>query len=241
MTSKKPMTEIPGTYATDLRPIGRALAALSLILLTWSLTACGGTEVAAEPDVVARSELVPTFTPLPPPTATDTPLPLPTATEPYLTPTPDQFESAGKPVRLRIPAIGVDAPVEQVGVLETGEMDVPKIADNVAWYQHGPLPGQPGGSVINGHLDQANRPAVFFQLRHVIPGDEMVVQYSNGDEYVFEIVRKARYLDTQVPMGRLLGPSVDRRLSLITCDGAWDQGEANYSQRLVVEARLKES
>ena len=30
-------------------------------------------------------------------------------------------------------------------------------------------------------------------------------------------------------------------LNLITCDGAWDTGAANYEQRLVVYARLKDS
>jgi sortase (surface protein transpeptidase) len=202
------------------------------------LAACG-TGVAAEPNVQGRVALVPTFTALPAPTATHTPLPEPSPEAAYATATPDQFAAAGLPVRLRIPAVHIDAAIEHVGLTNDGFMDVPKIADNVAWYRFGPLPGQQGNAVINGHLDQAASRAVFYDLRMVIPGDEMVVTYANGDEYVFVIDEKARYSHDQSPMGLITGPSTERRLNLITCDGAWDRGSTNYSQRLVVYSSLK--
>jgi LPXTG-site transpeptidase (sortase) family protein len=156
-----------------------------------------------------------------------------------MTPTPDQFEAAGLPVRLRIPAIDVDAPIEHVGLKDNNEMDVPKIARDVAWFKYGPLPGQVGNAVINGHLDQATSKAVFFKLRQLIVGDEMVVTYSNGDEYVFVVDEKSRYGVESSPMGLITGPTNERRMNLITCDGAWDRGAANYSQRLVIFTHLK--
>jgi sortase (surface protein transpeptidase) len=82
---------------------------------------------------------------------------------------------------------------------------------------------------------------VFFELRKLIPGDEMVVTYSNGDEYVFVIDEKARYTVDQSPMGLITGPSRQRQLNLITCDGAWDGGAASYSQRLVIYSHLKDA
>src|SRR5690348_15382799 len=42
---------------------------------------------------------------------------------------------AGLPVRIKIPAIGVDAAIEYVGLTPDGLMDVPKKWENTAWYQ----------------------------------------------------------------------------------------------------------
>ena len=199
---------------------------------------CARTAVGDEPDLVARAVLVPTFTALPP--ATDTPSPMPSATPtvPYMTPTPDQFERAGLPVRMEIPAIGVDAAMEHVGLTSEGYMDVPKIPADVAWYDRGPLPGQVGNSVVNGHLDSATAPAVFYELRMLIPGDEIVVTYESGERYVFVVEDKERYYFDSAPMEQIAGRTTGRHLNLITCDGAWDKGSANYQQRLVVYTRL---
>src|SRR3982074_2524002 len=57
------------------------------------------------------------------------------------------------PMKLQIPSISVDSPVEQVGVDKSGNMDVPKQLADVAWYSPGVVPGQPGDAVIAGHKD----------------------------------------------------------------------------------------
>jgi len=189
-----------------------------------------------------RVALVPTFTDLPPPSATITPLPSVTATAYYTTPTPDRFEAAGLPVRLEIPAIGVNATIEQVGTLPNGAIDVPKIPDNVAWYVESALPGQAGkSSVISGHLDSPYGPAVFYKLRMLVPGDELAVTFENRERHVFVVEGKERYFYEDVPLDKVSSSTPRRMLNLITCDGAWDRGQANYQQRLVVYTRLKES
>src|SRR5947209_4775978 len=57
------------------------------------------------------------------------------------------------PTQLLIPAIHVDAPVEQVGTTEDGAMDVPKEWEDVGWFEKGYRPGQSGSAVVAGHLD----------------------------------------------------------------------------------------
>jgi len=208
-----------------------------------ALAGCGGAPgITPEPDYPGvRVALVPTFTALPPPTATLTPLPSATPTEVYSTPTPDRFEAAGVPVRLEVPAIGVDASIEQVGRLPNGNMDVPKIADNVAWFVESALPGRAGKtSVIAGHLDSPHGPAVFYKLRMLRDGDELAITYESGDRFVFVVESKERYVFDTAPSDKIFGATSRRILNLITCDGAWDRGAANYQQRLVVYSRLKE-
>lgn len=218
-------------------------AALYLALLAPFLQACGGGSLAAEPRYPGiEGELMPTYTPLPAPTATITPLPSATPTEPYRTPTPDIFQAAGRPVLLEIPAINIRSTIEEVGVLPNGQMDVPRVAMNVAWFRDSALPGQKGKpAVIAGHLDSPTGPAIFYKMRFLIPGDEMVVTYENGDRYVFVVEDKERYLFDQAPLAKIFGRNPGRMLNLITCDGAWDSGSANYQQRLVVYSRLKDT
>src|SRR2546423_777104 len=57
---------------------------------------------------------------------------------------------------LVIPKIGVDAPVEPVHVEADGKLGIPTRNqwDDVGWYQGGPVPGQRGSAVIDGHLDR---------------------------------------------------------------------------------------
>lgn len=215
---------------------------LAVALSAFGISACGALNGEPEPGNQVRAQLVPTYTPLPPPTDTRTPEPHPSATPIYAPPTPDEFEMAGQPVKLDIPAIGVTANVERVGRLPNGEMDVPHIPQDVAWFEESALPGQSGKtSLINGHLDSPRGPAVFYELRKLIPGDEIAVTYESGARYVFVVEDKERYAFDTPPMQKILGETPRRMLNLVTCDGVWDGGESNYQQRLVVYSRLKDS
>lgn len=233
-----------------MRPPVAPFRAARLLLLAGALAAplgaaaCGAAGVEVLPETTtkwARAELQPTYTPLPAATETLTPPPSATATVPYQTPTPDQFQAAGEPVRLRIPAVGIDAVVERTGRDSEGKVDVPKISRNVAWFNESALPGQAGKtSVISGHLDDPYGPAVFYKVRMLVPGDEVEVTYQSGKRFVFVVEAKERYAFDRAPVQKIFGATSRRMLNLITCDGAWNAGQANYNQRLVVYTRLKE-
>ena len=62
-------------------------------------------------------------------------------------PAAESFHPATGPIlpsRLRIPSIGVDAPVVGVGLLSDGSMDVPDNLWTSAWLSSGARPGEPG-------------------------------------------------------------------------------------------------
>src|SRR6266702_3136644 len=69
---------------------------------------------------------------------------------PTASPVPPPF------VRLLIPAIGVNAPIESVEVRPDGTMEKPaqRPWNDVGWYNSGPRPGERGSAVIAGHLDR---------------------------------------------------------------------------------------
>jgi hypothetical protein len=142
------------------------------------------------------------------------------------------------PVRLSIPAIGVSAPVERVGVLPGGALGVPDGWTEVGWFSGGPAPGQPGDAIIDGHLDSYTAPAVFWNLDRLRPGDAVVVTTAGGHILRFSVSARADE-PADAPLGQLLSRTGAPRLALITCAGSWIQSEHMYSERLVVTAALE--
>jgi sortase (surface protein transpeptidase) len=77
------------------------------------------------------------------------------------------------PTRLKIPAINVDAPINPAGLTEDGDMAVPNDIISTGWFERGYMPGEPGNSVIAGHVDGKNGPAVFYDIGKLKNGDEV--------------------------------------------------------------------
>lgn len=143
------------------------------------------------------------------------------------------------PVRVRIPAIGVDAPITQVGNKPDGSMDIPHTADEVGWYEPGFRPGEMGNAVLAGHLDTASgKPAVFWRLRTLQEGDEILVDREDGSIIRFRVTNHEAYPMDSAPLPEIFGAAHHVGLNLITCNGAWQQHLATYTQRLVVYSEL---
>ncbi|HLY67145.1 MAG TPA: class F sortase [Chloroflexota bacterium] len=142
------------------------------------------------------------------------------------------------PKELLIPAIHVDAPVEQVGTTPDGVMDVPKQWNDVGWFDQGYLPGQQGHAVIAGHLDSTTDKAVFWELNKLKPGDQVIVDENDGSQLTFDVTGSDVYPYNQAPLQQIFGPADTPMLNLITCNGTFDQGSKNYDKRLVVHTKL---
>lgn len=148
-----------------------------------------------------------------------------------------------QPARLQIPAIGVDAQIEAVGRGDDDGMGLPSGWETTAWYALGSRPGQMGNSVIAGHFNTPrDRPAVFWNLGKLTPGDEVLVEESDGTRHIFQVTTVASYPFDDAPLAHIFGfnPYV-RALNLITCAGEWNRSDRNYSQRLVVKTLLVET
>lgn len=142
---------------------------------------------------------------------------------------------AGRPIRLKIPAIAVDAAVESVGLTPDGAMDAPKEPADVAWFNQGPRPGKNGSAVIAGHFGWKDGiPAAFDKLSALQKGDKIYVEDEKGAVTTF-VVRELRAYDPNADAGNVFNSSDGKaHLNLITCEGLWDAGSKSYSKRLVV-------
>ncbi|HWP61604.1 MAG TPA: class F sortase [Candidatus Paceibacterota bacterium] len=154
------------------------------------------------------------------------------------------FQVPGKPVRLIIPSINVNANVQSVGLFWNGDgsMGIPTNFTDVAWYNGGPRPGEPGSAVIDGHLDGKDvKEAVFYNLDKLKAGDLVEVVDSKGQTLQFKVVATKSY-DYNAPTNDIFSNDISKaRLNLITCAGDWDAAHKIYSQRIVVFTELVSS
>jgi hypothetical protein len=148
------------------------------------------------------------------------------------------------PVSLAIPAIGVSSGLLRLGISTDGAMQVPSIpaqADDAAWYQYSATPGQIGVSVIEGHVDSYEGPAVFFRLGALRPGNRIDVTLADGITAVFRVTGVRQYLKSRFPASAVYGAGNYAALRLITCGGAFDYTTRHYLSSTVVFASLASS
>ncbi|MDO8530453.1 MAG: class F sortase [bacterium] len=143
--------------------------------------------------------------------------------------------SYGVPTRLVIPSISVDAPVIPLGLEEDGTVAAPEGADEVAWYQLGPRPGEKGSAVISGHYGtwKNGSNSVFDNLQKIAIGEKIYVQNEEG-ELVSFTVKSMRIYDPKESVPEVFNKNDGVYLNLITCNGDWVSDKNTYSKRLVV-------
>ena len=146
------------------------------------------------------------------------------------------------PARLLIQKIGVDAAVEDAGVVAGNRMAAPQKFANVAWFKYGTVPGKKGTAVIGGHRDNGfGLDGAFRRLDTLVPGDEIVVVTEEGATLRFTVEKTAIYSYTE-KLDALFATTTDARLNLITCTGRWIKTAAQgwtFDRRLVVYAVRK--
>jgi len=144
-------------------------------------------------------------------------------------------------VRLLVPAIGINAPIESVGVRTDGTMETPRQSpwNDVGWYNAGPRPGEQGSAVIAGHLDRpGGNPAVFWHLRDLHVGDTVQVVDAQGKTLHFHVTRIGFYPPQEAPVQDIYGNTAGRFLNLMTCAGDWIPTEHQTALRIVVYTAL---
>ncbi|MGI8982965.1 MAG: class F sortase [Acidimicrobiales bacterium] len=144
---------------------------------------------------------------------------------------------AGTPVRVRIPAIGVDARMDGLGLNSDGSLEVPPY-DRAGWYQGGAKPGERGPAVIAAHVDSTTGPAVFYRLKRLGAGDEVTVDYDDGTAVDFVVRSAERFAKSAFPTERVYGATEESELRLITCGGSFDRRTHSYLENLVVWATM---
>lgn len=146
--------------------------------------------------------------------------------------------AAFAPARLKVPSLGIDAKVEEVGRKLDGAMGTPADFMNVGWWSEGSKPGSPGNAVMAGHVNNAlTKPGVFAHLSKINKGDYVTVSDAEGRTKVYEVYEIASYEPDQAPLAKIFATTGPSQLVLITCEGEWVADERSFDKRLVVIAR----
>lgn len=177
-----------------------------------------------------------------------------TTTAPPLAPLRDFL-----PASMSIPAIGASSSLVPLGQNPDGSHEVPPVSEpkQAGWYEPMSEPGEPGPSIVLGHIDGHGQKGVFYRLRELTPGDEVRITDRSGEVLTFVVSRVASYCkklsDTLAkPKPLCTGPVFDREgraeiysptpgptLRLITCGGDLDRSARSYRSNIVAFAELK--
>lgn len=146
------------------------------------------------------------------------------------------------PVRIRIPALRVDAPVAELGLDGGGRLETPAEHDrNLAgWYRDGVTPGQRGTAIMAGHVDIADGPAVFYRLGTLRKGDQVEVEGADRGTAFFTVDGVESFAKQDFPDARVYGQRADSQLRLITCGGGFSAAHG-WDANVVVFAHLVRS
>ncbi len=151
-------------------------------------------------------------------------------------------------LRLVIPKIGVNAPVNVRIVPPDGSMGIPNGKDDVIWYDFqnfGGMGGFPGimgfggsNAVFSGHVDyHPHYTAVFWYLSELTQGDEIWVQLLDGS-YLRYTVDWTQWMGDADSFTQYALKDGGDHLTIITCGGTFDPTTRNYDHRFVVRASL---
>ncbi|MDX3570824.1 class F sortase [Streptomyces sp. ID05-47C] len=143
------------------------------------------------------------------------------------------------PDRIRIPSIRVDAPLTGLGLTPSGSLDVPPAArKNLAgWYESGATPGETGTAIVAGHVDNADGPAVFYDLGAMRRGATIEVDRRDGGVAVFTVDAVEVYDAHAFPDKKVYGAAARPELRVITCGGGYSRA-TGYRGNVVVFAHL---
>ncbi len=141
-------------------------------------------------------------------------------------------------MRVRVPAIGVDASVVSLGLNSDSTLQVPTNAIDAGWWSGGTAPGERGAAVIVGHVNWGGNEGVFGRLDEILPGQVVLVTHRNGVTDHYRVTTTAVYPKTSFPTGLVYDPLPYPGLRLITCTGSFDPSTGHYDDNLIVFARL---
>jgi sortase (surface protein transpeptidase) len=208
-------------FVKDGRPsLGRVGAAALAVATVVGVTAAIA-RGASSPAPKAKSPAV-VVVPIASPTGDATPSSSPTAD--------------AHPVSIDIPVINVHTTLQTLGLDASGALEPPTNLTEAGWYTGSSVPGQNGPSVIAGHVDSFNGPAVFFNVKSLNPGDRITVGLSSGQSVAFQVMLVQHYPKTNFPNQDVYGARPDPELRLITCGGTFADG--HYLDNIVVYATL---
>jgi hypothetical protein len=142
------------------------------------------------------------------------------------------------PVRVRIPALRIDAPVSPSAIdLAHGVLGIPADIQRIGWWRDGMAPGATSGTILlAGHVDSAKAGrGAFFPLGKAQRGALVQLTTAAGRTYSYRVAAVRSYPKNALPID-VFSRTGRPRLVLVTCGGAFDAAARRYRDNIVVVA-----
>lgn len=138
------------------------------------------------------------------------------------------------PIRLMIPMLKINTPIKSLGLTSGGAMETTKGADDVAWFNLGPRPGEKWSAVIAGHYGiwKNGDISVFNKLNTLRKGERISVTDNKGVTIFFRVRTSKIYKMNADATAVFSSTDGEAHLNLITC--VFDKVSKTYPKRLVV-------
>jgi sortase (surface protein transpeptidase) len=153
-------------------------------------------------------------------------------------PSPAHKSAPFVPTRVRVPRIGIDAPVVLATVRPDGLLAVPADVHTAGWWSAGAPASAPSGTVVlAGHVDSARQGrGAFFSVRALEPGDRVILSSAGDRTAAYTVAARRQYPKSALPAGQVFDQDTTPRLVLVTCGGSFDRATRHYSDNVVVYA-----
>lgn len=149
--------------------------------------------------------------------------------------TPDEV---AVPTRVRIPDLGVDSKLINLGLNPDGTVEVPVSPTVPGWYDKGVRPGAGGPAVILGHVDSKKGPGIFINLSRLKAGALIRVDRADGSFAMFRVTKVQHVRKVEFPTDLVYQPTLDPTLRLVTCGGDFDRSKGSYRDNVIAFADL---
>ncbi len=140
------------------------------------------------------------------------------------------------PVNVSIDRLGISSTLVDLRIKTDGALQVPADYQKVGWYVGSAHPGDPGPTVLVGHVDSFRGPAIFHRLRELRPGDVITVGRADRSRARFVVQRVLQVPKNKFPTQLVYVGDGRPSLRLVTCGGTFDRKSGHYLDNTVVLA-----
>ncbi len=151
-------------------------------------------------------------------------------------PLPARVTRAAAPTSVRVPRLGISSPLVDLRTDARGALQPPEDPARAGWYVGSSHPGDPGPTVLAGHVDSQSGPGVFFHLDRLRPGDSILVGRADRSTVRFVVTRTMRVSKQHFPTALVYIGTRSPSLRLISCGGAFDRSTGHYLDNVIVLA-----
>ncbi|MGH9244870.1 MAG: class F sortase [Acidimicrobiales bacterium] len=141
------------------------------------------------------------------------------------------------PERVRIPSLGVDAPIAAVSVDTAGTLGLPVDPPVLGWWGEGARPGaERGTTILAGHVNSATLgPGALAHLTELRPGDQVVIVGADR-ELRFRVEAVRQYPKRDLPAAEAFSQDVAGRLAIVSCGGPLNPRSGHYVDNVIAYA-----